>query len=141
VLLRGRNESGGLIKITGRDVPEGVCGEVRHWHPRVATLTTRRRGVTTNRLHGNSIHGLVADRMRAAVRIIGVDHTGPEPVLVIDFGDGEERWSMDRLRAAAVGAPAWLREWVNKTTREEEAAHARRHGGWFGDAQPPPSAN
>jgi len=26
---------------------------------------------------------------------------------------------MDRLRAAAVGAPAWLREWVNKTTREE----------------------
>ncbi len=23
VLLRGRNESGGLIKITGRDVPEG----------------------------------------------------------------------------------------------------------------------
>jgi hypothetical protein len=30
-----------------------------------------------------------------AVRIIRVDHTGPEPVLVIDFGDGEERWSMD----------------------------------------------
>jgi len=75
------------------------------------------------------------------VRIIGVDHTGPEPVLVIDFGDREERWSMDRVRAAAVGAPAWLRDWVNKTTRGEEAAHALRHRGWFGDSAPPPSAN
>jgi hypothetical protein len=46
------------------------------------------------------------------VRIIGVDHTGPEPVLVIDFGDREERSSMDQVRAAAVGAPAWLRDWV-----------------------------
>jgi hypothetical protein len=72
---------------------------------------------------------------------MGVDHTGPEPVLVIDFGDREERWSMDRVRAAAVGAPAWLRDWVNKTTRKEEAAHALRHGGWFGDSAPPPSAN
>ena len=76
-----------------------------------------------------------------AVRIIGVDHTGPEPVLVIDYGDREERWPMDQVRAAAVGAPSWLREWVNKTTREEEAAHAWRHGGWFGDAKPRPGAN
>ena len=45
------------------------------------------------------------------MRIIGVDHTGPEPVLVVDFGDRVERWSMDQVRAAAVGAPAWLREW------------------------------
>ena len=75
------------------------------------------------------------------MRIVGVDHTGPEPVLVIDLGDREERWSMDQVRAAAVGAPARLREWVNKTTREEEAAHARRHDGWFGDAYQPPSAN
>jgi hypothetical protein len=79
--------------------------------------------------------------MRAAMRIIGVDHTGPDPVLVIDFGDREERWPMDQVRAAAVGAPAWLREWVNKTTREEEAAYAWRHGGWFGDAEPRPGAN
>jgi len=77
----------------------------------------------------------------AEVRIIGVDHSGREPVLVVDFGDREERWSMDQVRAAAVGAPAWLRDWVNKTTREEEAAHARRHGRWFGDTQPPTSAN
>ena len=77
----------------------------------------------------------------AAMRIIGVDHTGPEPVLVVDFGDREERWSMDQVRAAAVGAPAWLRDLVNKTTREEEAAHPRRHGGWFGDSQPPTSAS
>ena len=75
------------------------------------------------------------------MRIIGVDHTGPEPVLVVDFGDHEERWPMDQVRAAAVGAPAWLRDWVNKTTRDEEAAHARRHGGWFGDGVLPPSAN
>jgi len=76
------------------------------------------------------------------VRIIGVDHTGPEPVLVIDFGDREERSSMDQVRAAAVGgAPAWLRDWVNKTTREEEADHARRHSGRFGDTAPPPTAN
>jgi len=75
------------------------------------------------------------------MRIIGVDHTGPEPVLVVDFGDRVERWSMDQVRAAAVGAPAWLREWVNQTTREEEVTHARRHRGWFGDAEPPPSAN
>ena len=75
------------------------------------------------------------------MRIIGVDDTGPEPVLIIDFGDREERWSMDQVRAAAVGAPAWLREWVNQTTREEEAAHTRRQGGWFGDGPPPPSAN
>src|SRR5690242_7719243 len=54
-------------------------------------------------------------------------------VLVIDFGDREERWPMDQVRVAAVGAPSWLREWVNQTTREEEAAHAWRHGGWFGD--------
>jgi hypothetical protein len=40
-----------------------------------------------------------------------------------------------------VGAPAWLREWVNQTTREEEAAHAWRHAGWFGDAEQSPSAN
>ena len=73
------------------------------------------------------------------MRIIRVDHTGPEPVLVVDFGDREERWSMDRARAAAVGAPAWLRDWVNKTTREEEAAYTRRHGGWFGDAEQPPA--
>ena len=77
----------------------------------------------------------------AAMRIIGVDHTGPKPVLGVDFGDREERWSMDQVRAAAVGAPAWLRDWVNKTTREEEAAHARRHAGWFGDTQPPTSAH
>jgi len=38
-----------------------------------------------------------------------------------------------------VGAPAWLRDWGNKTTREEEAAHALRHGGWFGDSAPPPA--
>jgi len=75
------------------------------------------------------------------MRIIGVDHTGPEPVLVVDFGDRVERWSMDQVRAAAVGAPAWLPDWVNKTTREEEVTHARRHCGWFGDAQPPPRAN
>ena len=77
----------------------------------------------------------------ATARIIGVDHTGPEPVLVIDFGDREERSSMDQVRAAAVGAPAWLRDWVNKTTREEEADHARRHSGRFGDTAPPPTAN
>jgi hypothetical protein len=35
-----------------------------------------------------------------------VDHTGAEPILVVDFGNGEERWSMDRQRAAAMGAPA-----------------------------------
>ena len=70
------------------------------------------------------------------MRIVGVDHTGPEPVLVIDFGDREERWPMDLVRAAAVGAPAWLREWVNKMTREEEAGHAWQHGEWFGDAEP-----
>jgi hypothetical protein len=75
------------------------------------------------------------------MHIIGVDHTGSEPVLVIDVGDREERWSMDRVRAAAVGAPAWLREWVNQTTREEEAAHALRHGGRFAYSAPPPSAN
>jgi hypothetical protein len=75
------------------------------------------------------------------MRIIGVDHTGSEPVLVIDVGDREERWSMDQVRAAAVGAPAWLREWVNQTTREEEVTHASRYAGWFGDAEPPPSAN
>ena len=57
--------------------------------------------------------------------IIGVDHTGPDPVPVIDFGVREERSSMDQVQAAAaaaaaaVGAPAWLREWVNKATREE----------------------
>ena len=73
------------------------------------------------------------------MRIIGVNHTGPEPVVVIDFEDGDERWSMDRLRAAAVGAPSWLSEWVNKATREEEAAHARRHAGWFVDIEQPPS--
>lgn len=75
------------------------------------------------------------------MRIIGVDHTGPEPVLVIDCGDRQERWPMDQVRAAAVGAPAWLRDWVNTTTREEEAAHARRPAGWFGDGTPPASAN
>ena len=75
------------------------------------------------------------------MRIIGVDHTGPEPVLVIDFGDREERSSMDQVRAAAVGAPAWLRDWVNKTTREEEVTHARRNVGWFGDGVLLPSAN
>ena len=48
---------------------------------------------------------------------------------------------MDRVRAAAVGAPAWLRDWVNTTTPEEEAAHARQRGGWFGDGMPPASAN
>jgi hypothetical protein len=54
------------------------------------------------------------------MRIIGVDHTGPGPVLVIDFGVSEERWSMDQVQAAAAaGAPARLREWVNKVTREE----------------------
>jgi hypothetical protein len=54
------------------------------------------------------------------MRIIGVDHTGPAPVLVIDFGVREERWSMDQVQAAAAaGAPARLREWVNKATREE----------------------
>jgi len=35
-----------------------------------------------------------------------VDQTGAEPILVVDFGNGEERWSMDRQRAAAMGAPA-----------------------------------
>ena len=75
------------------------------------------------------------------MRIIGVNHTGPVPVLVIDFGDREERWPMDQVRAAAVGAPSWLREWVNQTTREEEAAHAWLHGGWFGDTEPRPGAN
>jgi hypothetical protein len=54
------------------------------------------------------------------MRIIGVDHTGPGPVLVIDFGVREERWSMDQVQAAAAaGALARLREWVNKATREE----------------------
>lgn len=54
------------------------------------------------------------------MRIIEVDHTGPGPVLVIDFGVREERWSMDQVQAAAAaGAPARLREWVNKATREE----------------------
>jgi hypothetical protein len=53
------------------------------------------------------------------MRIIGVDHTGPGPVLIIDFGVREERWSMDQVQAAAAGAPARLREWVNKATREE----------------------
>ena len=75
------------------------------------------------------------------MRIIRVDHTGSEPVLDIDVGDREERWSMDQVGAAAVGAPAWLREWVNQTTREEEAAHAWRHAGWFGVTEQPPSAN
>jgi hypothetical protein len=55
------------------------------------------------------------------MRISGVDHTGPGPVLVVDFGVREERWSMDQVQAAAAaaGAPARLREWVNKATREE----------------------
>jgi hypothetical protein len=52
----------------------------------------------------------------AAMRISGVDHTGP--VLVINSGVREERWSMDQVQAAA-GAPTWLREWLNKATREE----------------------
>lgn len=69
----------------------------------------------------------------AVVRIIGVDHTGSEPVLVVDFGNGEEHWSMERVRAVAVGAPAWLRDWVNRTTREEEFAHAVSRGGSVGD--------
>jgi hypothetical protein len=43
------------------------------------------------------------------MRIIGVDQTGPGPVLVIDFGVREERWSMDQVQAT-VGAPAWQRE-------------------------------
>ena len=55
------------------------------------------------------------------MRISGVDHTGP--VLVIDFGVREERWSMDQVQAAAAaaaaGAPVRLREWVKKATREE----------------------
>jgi hypothetical protein len=38
------------------------------------------------------------------MHIIGVDHTGSEPVLVIHFGDREERWSMDQVRAAALAA-------------------------------------
>jgi hypothetical protein len=50
------------------------------------------------------------------MRISGVDHTGP--VLVINSGVREERWSMDQVQAAA-GAPTWLREWLNKATREE----------------------
>ena len=53
------------------------------------------------------------------MRIIGVDHTGPEPVLVIDFGDREERRPMDQVRAAAVGAPSWF-------ARMDQQDHARR---------------
>jgi len=30
------------------------------------------------------------------MRIIGVDHTGLEPVVIIDFGDREERWQRAR---------------------------------------------
>ena len=30
-----------------------------------------------------------------------VDHTGLEPVVIIDFGAREERWPMDQVRAAA----------------------------------------
>ena len=73
------------------------------------------------------------------MRIIGVDHTGPEPVLVIDFGDREERSSMDQVRAAAVGAPAWLRDWVNKTTREEKpTTRGDTAGGSVTPHHPPP---
>ena len=59
------------------------------------------------------------------MRIIGVDHPGPGPVLVIDFGIRDERWSMDQVQAA-VGAPARLREWVNKATRESTATMRSR---------------
>src|SRR6185312_17132529 len=31
--------------------------------------------------------------------------TGAEPILVVDFGNGEEQWSMGRRRAAAMSAP------------------------------------
>ena len=40
------------------------------------------------------------------MRIIAVDQTGAEPILVVDFGNGEEQWSMGRQRAAAMSAPA-----------------------------------
>ena len=71
------------------------------------------------------------------MRIIGVDHTGAEPVLVIRLrrsrgtlvhGPSAGRGGRGSRLAARPG---------QQTTREEEATHAHKHGGRFGDGAPP----
>jgi hypothetical protein len=54
---------------------------------------------------------------------IRVDHSGPEPVVVVDRGYGEERLTMDELRAAAAGMPDVVRERVEESAAGEEFAH------------------
>jgi hypothetical protein len=69
--------------------------------------------------------------------IVGVDHSGPEPVVVLDLGNGEERWTMDMVLAAAADAPADVRDRVEQSTRGEEYAHTLYMGYELGDDEPP----
>jgi hypothetical protein len=62
-----------------------------------------------------------------------MDYSGPEPVLVVDRGYGEERLTMDEFRAIAEAAG--LRERVEDACAGQEFVHTLIQGGLAPDAE------
>jgi hypothetical protein len=64
------------------------------------------------------------DERRMKMRM---DHSGPEPVLVVDRGYGEERLTMDEFRALAEAAG--VRDRVEDAVAGQEFVHVLIQGG------------
>jgi hypothetical protein len=66
------------------------------------------------------------DERRMKMRM---DHSGPEPVLVVDRGYGEERLTMDEFRALAAGMGAYVRGRAEDAAAAQEFVHTLMQGG------------
>ncbi len=58
-----------------------------------------------------------------------MDHSGPEPILVVDRGYGEERLTMDEFRAVAAGMSGYVRDRVEDACAGQEFVHTLIQGG------------
>jgi hypothetical protein len=63
-----------------------------------------------------------------------MDHSGPEPVLVVDRGHGEERLTMDELREIAASMPGYVQDRVEDAAAGQEFVHVLIQGGLAPDA-------
>lgn len=68
---------------------------------------------------------------------VRMDRSGLEPVLVVDRGHGEERFTMAEFRALAAGMPDAVQKRVEASAAGQEFAHVLIVGGLVPDTDPP----
>jgi hypothetical protein len=69
---------------------------------------------------------------------VRMDRSGPEPVLVVDRGYGEKRYTMDEFRALAAGMPDLVRDSVDDACAGQEFVHTLIAGGLAPDERDGP---